>query len=131
MKIKVSNYSFNASNKEITFFDYTNISLDCVLIITNVTDNLIIYNFADPTKGGTVISNRLTLTYDTSGMNDNDPLLIYYDDPDSSTEVIEGNVSKAQTVDNSLKILIEDVLKELETINIQLSIITGEEIDND
>ena len=131
MKIKVSNYSFNASTKEITFFDYTNISLDCVLIITNVTDNLIIYNFADPTKGGTVISNRLTLTYDTSLMDNNDPLLIYYDDPDSTTEVIEGNVSKAQTVDNSLKILFEDVLNELKDINIQLSIITGEEIDND
>ena len=130
MKIKVSNYSFNASTKEITFFDYTNISLDCVLIITNVTDNLIIYNFADPTKGGTVISNRLTLTYDTSLMDNNDPLLIYYDDPDSTIEVIEGNVSKSQTIDNSLKILIEDVLSELKNINIQLSTITGEEIED-
>lgn len=130
MKIKVSEYSFNASSKEITFLDYNNVSLDCVLIITNVTDNLIIYNFADPTKGGTVTSNRLTLTYNTSGMDNNDSLLIYYDDPDSTTEVIEGNVSKAQTVDNSLKILFEDVLNELKDINIQLSIITGEEIDN-
>ena len=129
MKIKVSNYSFNAYTKEITFFDYTNISLDCVLIITNVTDNLIIYNFADPIKGGTVTSNRLTLTYNTSGMDNNDSLLIYYDDPNSTTEVIEGNISKSQTVDNSLKILIEDVLSELKNINIQLSTITGEEIE--
>lgn len=130
MKIKVSEYSFNASSKEITFLDYNNVSLDCILIITNVTDNLIIYNFADPTKGGIVTSNRLTLTYDTSGMDNNDSLLIYYDDPDSTIEVIEGNVSKAQTVDNSLKILFEDVLNELKEINVQLSIITGEEIED-
>ena len=130
MKIKIPNYSFNASNKEITFFDYSNISLDCVLIVTNVTDNVIIYNFADSTKGGTVHSNKLTLTYDTSGMSNSDSLLIYYDDPDSITEVIEGNVSKSQTIDNSLKILFEEVLNELKDINIQLSIITGEEIDD-
>ena len=130
MKIKISNYSFNASAKEITFFDYSNISLDCILIVTNVTDNIIIYNFADPTKGGTVNSNTLTLTYNTSSMSNGDSLLIYYDDPDSTTEVIEGNVSKAQTVDNSLKILFEDVLSELRNINIQLSIITGEEIED-
>lgn len=130
MKVKISNYSFDALTKEITFFDYVNISLDCVLIITNVTDNVIIYNFADSTKGGITASNKLTLTYDTSLMNNNDSLLIYYDDPDSTTEVMEGNISKAQTVDNSLKILFEDVLNELKEINIHLSIITGEEIDN-
>jgi len=54
--------------------------LDSILLITNVTDNIIIYNFADPTKGGTVSDNVLTLTYDTSSMSNTDKLLIFYDD---------------------------------------------------
>lgn len=83
MKTLITNYSFNASAKTITFNGYTNISLDSILLITNVTDNIIIYNFADPTRGGTVTNNILTLIYDTStaGMSNTDRLQIYYDDP--------------------------------------------------
>ena len=80
MKTKILNYTFSKTAKTITFTDYTTIRLDSVLIITNVMSNIIIYNFADPTKGGTVLNNVLTLDYDTSLMNDSDKLLIYYDD---------------------------------------------------
>jgi len=80
MKTKIENYLFDASEKKITFTDYTTIRLDAILLITNVTDNLILYNFADPAKGGTVATNVLTLTYDTVSMSDTDKLLIYYDD---------------------------------------------------
>lgn len=80
MKILVSNYTFDASAGTITFNDYVTISLEGILLIVNVTDNVIIYNFADPLKGGTVAGNNLTLVYDTSLMSDTDDILIYYDD---------------------------------------------------
>jgi hypothetical protein len=80
MKIKISNYTFNAVAKTITFTDYASISLDQVLLVTNVTDNIIIYNFAQPTLGGTVATNVLTLTYNTASMSDTDNLQIFFED---------------------------------------------------
>jgi len=80
MKILITNYSFNASAKTITFNDYASIDLERILLITNVTDNIIIYNFADPTKGGTVSGNVLTLTYNTTSMSNTDDLQIFYED---------------------------------------------------
>jgi len=79
MKIKIDNYIFNKTTKEISFLDYNTISLDSILLITNVVSNTIIYNFADPLKGGSVNNNVLILTYDTSSMSDNDKLQIFYD----------------------------------------------------
>jgi hypothetical protein len=80
MKVRVVNYTFDASAGTITFTDYNPVLLDAVLLITNVTDNLIIYNFADTAKGGSVATNVLTLAYDTTAMADTDELQIFYDD---------------------------------------------------
>jgi hypothetical protein len=80
MKILIDDYTFDASEKTIVFNDYTTITLNGILLITNVTDNTIIYNFADPAKGGSVTNNILTLTYNTVQMNDTDKLQIFYDD---------------------------------------------------
>lgn len=85
MKKLITNYTFDASEKTITFNGYTTISLSRILVITNVTDNLIIYNFADPTAGGTVASNVLTLDYDTTAMSDTDTLQIHYQEDDPLT----------------------------------------------
>lgn len=82
MKIKIENYAFNKTSKTVTFTDYTSIRLDSILLITNVTDNIIIYNFADPLLGGTVLNNVLTLSYNTSSMDDADKLQIFYEDSD-------------------------------------------------
>ena len=80
MKRRIVNYTWVASTGAITFTDFSGIDLDAVLLVTNVTDNIIIYNFADATKGGAVSSNVLTVTFDTSGMEDVDKLQIFYDD---------------------------------------------------
>lgn len=80
MKILINNYTFDKTAKTVTFTDYTTIELKNLLLITNTTDNIIIYNFASPTKGGTVVNNILTLVYDTSAMDNGDKLQIYYDD---------------------------------------------------
>ena len=54
-----------------------------LLMITNTTDNIIIYNFADPTKTGafsydaTLDETTITLAHDTTSMSDTDALQIF------------------------------------------------------
>jgi hypothetical protein len=88
MKKLISNYTFNPSAKTVTFSDYAAIDLESLLLITNVTDNVIIYNFADPSRGGGVNGNTVTLTYDTTSMSSTDALQIYYEDI-SETQMTE------------------------------------------
>ena len=59
-------------------------------LITNVTDNKVIYNFSDPELIATtysiqtdirnVTTTRVVFTYDTSSMSDSDDLQIVYDE---------------------------------------------------
>jgi len=79
MKVLFQDYTFNAATKQITFNTTDTVSLAQVLVITNVTDNVIIYNFADAAKGGTIVNNVLTLTFDTTSMSDSDSLQIFLD----------------------------------------------------
>lgn len=75
-------YTFNAAAKTITFSGLAqSITLANILLITNVTANTIIYNFADPTTGAaSFVDNVLTLDYDTSvSMNSSDVLQIFLD----------------------------------------------------
>lgn len=83
MKRLVASYTFNASAKTITFPGFTTLELERILIITNVTRNTIIYNFAS--TGGTVSGNILTLSssLNTTGMANTDKLQIFYDYPES------------------------------------------------
>lgn len=76
-------YSFNKTAKTVTFSGLSqSITLSNILLITNVTANTIIYNFADPTSGAVSFNNNiLTLDYDTSAMADGDVLQIFLDLP--------------------------------------------------
>ena len=99
MKIKVQNYTFDKANKQITFTDYATIKLDSILLITNVTyQNTIIYNFASSTLGGTVATNVLTLTYNTSAMANTDKLQIFYED-DAKTMATNENLTVTKAVE--------------------------------
>ena len=80
----VYNYTFDASAQTIKITGlYT---LRTLVLITNVTDQQIIYNFADSSAGGTVSYNStndettITLEYDTTSMSDGDELQILADD---------------------------------------------------
>jgi hypothetical protein len=90
MKIKLDNYTFNPVAKTVTFTDYASLDLSDVILITNVTDGTIIFNFASPNLVGSVAANVLTLNYDTSAMSSTDKLAIYLDDANtpSSDEAI-------------------------------------------
>lgn len=113
MKLQISNYTFNASAQTVTFTGYTSIRLDSILLITNVTDNIIIYNFADPALGGTVANNVLTLTYNTATMSNTDRLQIWYED----TAVVPSTVAKQQDL--------QDVIEAVQFLASQLSYLAG------
>lgn len=80
MKKRLTSYTFDASEKTVTHADFSDITLEGIQLIVNVTDQIIIYNFADTSKGGTLSTDTLTLEYDTTTMDDTDKLMILVDD---------------------------------------------------
>ena len=72
-------YTFDKVAQTITF-DGFSASLERVLLVTDVTNNTIIYQFNDATKGGTLAANVLTLTFNTNtvAFNNSDSLQIFY-----------------------------------------------------
>jgi hypothetical protein len=83
-------------------------TLDKILLITNVTDNVIMYNFADTTFAGTTATfntgndatnwptintahdgyTTITLQYNSSAMNANDQIQIYVEDTEEYGQII-------------------------------------------
>lgn len=81
-----NDYHFDASEGKITFNGYINITLEDILVITNITDNVIIYNFGCEGYGGDVTLGVLDLDYDTSSMSDNGLLLTYTNNTGGNVE---------------------------------------------
>ena len=80
----VRNYTFVAASKTVTING--NYNLSSLLLITNVTRNVIIYNFANPSLGATASYNSttdqttFTLVFNTAGHSSTDNLQIYVDE---------------------------------------------------
>lgn len=76
---ELGSYTFNKVAKTITFTGFA-ANLERLLLVTDVTNNTIIYQFNDATKGGTLSNNVLTLTYNTNtgAFNNTDSLQIFY-----------------------------------------------------
>ena len=89
----VYNYVFNPSAGTIVIKG--NYPLKTLQLITNVTDNEIIYNFADSTKGATFAydtarnETTYTLTYSTASMSSTDQLQIFIDVQEEKIDVSE------------------------------------------
>ena len=113
MKVKIQNYIFSVSQKKVTFIDYPSIRLDSILLVTNVTRHTIIYNFADDSALGSVLTNVLTLTADLTGMLDTDKLQIFYE-----TDDIAATDSSSQSMLSALY-WIKRIAKILEPISVQ------------
>ena len=77
MKRLIENYTFNSETKQIIIIDSENIPQEKLLLITNMTDGIIIYNFADSALKGSIQGNIITLNYDTTSMSDTDKLQIW------------------------------------------------------
>jgi hypothetical protein len=107
MKVLFENYGFNAVSKQITFNTSSSISLDQLLVITNVTRNIIIYNFADPSAGGSITNNVLTLTYNTTAMADGDILQIFLDNTltPASDEMLQSIQDQTEMLGRMVKLL--------------------------
>lgn len=93
MKQRIISYVFDASEKTITAGLLSTVGLAGIQVITNVTDGIIIYNFADSAKGGTLVGTVLTLEYNTTSMSDSDELMILVEDGAS-----EATAAKQDTI---------------------------------
>ena len=88
MKTLVQYYGFTPASRQVTITKLSSVSLEQLLLITNVTTNTIIYNFADPAYGATVLGNVITLDYDTTSMNASDKLQIFIDYVDAGASAL-------------------------------------------
>lgn len=99
MKQIITNYTFDKTAKTITLPDFTTLSLNRLMLVTNVTSSIIIYNFADQTLTASVSGNVITLGYNTVSMANGDAIQIIYDvqatDPDyqNPTQIETENVT--------------------------------------
>jgi len=111
-------YTFNPINKTISLTNFNTLSLENILLITNVTKNTIIYNFADSSLGATITNNIITLIgADTSAMSSNDDLQIFIEDgQDLAVQVLDAlsNIVNPATEDSLF--LLRTLVKNLESI---------------
>ena len=90
-------YIFDPANRVVVIPG--GISREKLVLITNVTDNKVIYNFSDPELTATayqiatdirnVTTTRVTLAYDTTSMSSTDKLQIVYDDFEEAIQPAE------------------------------------------
>lgn len=81
----VGNYTFNPEERSVTIYD--NIAAERFFLITNVTDGIQIFNFANPNLGFDSVSydaltesTTISLKYDTSTMSSTDKIQILIED---------------------------------------------------
>ena len=77
MKRLIENYTFNPATRQVIIIDNENITHEKLLLITNMADGDIIFNFADNLKKGSILGNIITLNYDTTSMSTDDKLQIW------------------------------------------------------
>jgi len=99
MKRLITDYTFDASARTVTLTGKPTVPIEGILLITNVTVGAIIYLFNDPTKGGTVSGNVITLDYNTTAMSDDDDLQVFYDDGVTDIEALVDPTSGRLAVD--------------------------------
>jgi hypothetical protein len=93
-------YTFNKVAKTVTInLPSGNVKLEGLLLITDTTNNTIIYQFSDATKGATLSGNVFTLTYDTntaSFANTDRLQIFYYDEQFISQQMNDMSVALSQ-----------------------------------
>lgn len=103
MKQIITNYTFNATAKTITLSDFSAghpVDLKRLYLITDVTTNKILYNFADNSVATATISsnNVITLSVLQGGESNTDALQIVYEvtssDPNYQTPLLPSNAAQ-------------------------------------
>jgi hypothetical protein len=124
MKRLVDTYTFIPSLRQIVFPTFTEVDIDRLLLITNLTytgrPNIYVFTgsgvggsvpYVDPV-GGVIIQNLLTLQYDTTQMSVTDNLQIFYDYPEDEVTMA---ITSEQLQDTNA--LLGQILTELKNIN--------------
>lgn len=107
-KIIVDSYTFDASAGTIAFDKVY--ELHHIMLITNVTDNEIIFNFGCKGYGGSISGKTLTLEFTTTSMSDSDDLqIIVYD---ASNESDKGTIDLLTLIRDHLEVQ-DEILEEL------------------
>lgn len=102
MKQIISTYTFDKTNGEVTLTDFTDLDIERVMLVVNVTTGTIIYQFNDSNKLASVSGNVLNLAYDTSSMDNSDKLMIIYDCGDGDPIYDDSPTSTLQETTNNL-----------------------------
>lgn len=93
-------YTFDKVAKTVTInLPSGNVKLEGLLLITDTTNNTIIYQFSDATKGATLSGNVFTLTYNTntaSFANTDKLQIFYYDEQPISQQMNDMSVALSQ-----------------------------------
>lgn len=93
-------YTFDKVAKTVSItLPFGNVKLEGLLMITDTTNNTIIYQFNDPTKGATLSGNVFTLTFNTNtgAFANTDKLQIfYYDEQPISQQMNDMAVALSQ-----------------------------------
>lgn len=99
---ELGSYSFNPAARTISISGTpANLRLDQVLIVTNVTRGVVIYNFAVSALGASILNNVLTLTYNTTAMSASDVLQIWIDIPVNNDYPQGSGVNGTTTLTNA------------------------------
>lgn len=99
-------YTFNPYDKTI-IFNSINIKQEDILLITNLTKSVIIYNFACQTEGGLLVNNKLTLITNTSLMLSSDKLIVILVDEDNKEHLLSNISIKLNNIEEILLPLID------------------------
>lgn len=81
MTVEITNYTFVAASKTVTFNDYVTIDLANIISVLNITTGEKLYFAGLSGLTGSVATNVLTYTSSSPLSSDTDSLLIFYDDP--------------------------------------------------
>lgn len=79
-------YSFAPLSQKVIF--HLPVTLPQILLITNLADQVLIYQFNHQGKGGTLVGQELTLEYNTTGMEPSDQIQIFFEPFDTPTEAL-------------------------------------------
>jgi len=107
-------YVFSPSTNKVTITGLSfNLALEQILLITDTTAGIIIYNFANSSLNGTIANNVITLDYNCSALSATDSLQIYVDISDTAP------VDTAMMTDAYTHVLLERICDLLEPMATQ------------
>mgnify|MGYP001607419726 CR=1 FL=1 len=95
-------YNFNPEGKIVSFSLLPSIKQEDILMIVNLTNSTVIYNFASVLEGGTFSNNILTLTLDTTAMSATDKLMVIIIEKEKEQILLQKLVDLGQELNEML-----------------------------